>query len=69
MQTNSERRLWRQTGELRRSKRQSLGLTLGVVASRLGVSVPTVSRWERGRMRPNMTMERAWENALFKEVK
>lgn len=36
-----------------REVRQRLGLTQEQFASRLGVTFPTVNRWERGRTKPS----------------
>lgn len=38
-----------------RAWRQKAGLTLADVAERLGVSVPTVHRWEVGRADPRLS--------------
>jgi len=43
-----------QTGEARRL-RLAAGLSLGEVASEVGVGVPTVWRWENGQRRPRGT--------------
>ena len=39
--------------DLVREVRQRLGLTQEQFASRLGVTFPTVNRWERGRTKPS----------------
>lgn len=46
-----------------------MGLSKESLARRLGVSATTVTRWEHGVIKPNQTMERAWDDALFTEVK
>ena len=39
--------------DLVREVRQRLGLTQEQFASRLGVTFPTVNRWEKGRSKPS----------------
>lgn len=40
-------------GQLIRSLRQQLGLTQEQFAARLGVTFPTINRWENGRAAPS----------------
>lgn len=42
-----------QLPEVLRSRREELGLTQAHLASRLGVSQPTIHRWETGENEPN----------------
>ena len=48
-----------------REVRQRLGLTQEQFASRLGVTFPTVNRWERGRTKPSPMAQKL----LIKAVK
>ncbi|MGB9610593.1 MAG: helix-turn-helix domain-containing protein [Bryobacteraceae bacterium] len=41
------------TAELVRELRHRLGLTQEKMAARLGVTFPTINRWENGRARPS----------------
>lgn len=41
-------------GEALRTRRKELGFTLEYVAEKMGVDVPTVSRWENATRLPNM---------------
>jgi len=47
-----------------RQRRIACGLTLEDVAQAAGVRAATVSRWERGVIRPHAIMVRAWIEAL-----
>ena len=62
------KRGWSVEAKRRRERRLKMDLTLGTVADRLGVWASTIYRWERGAIRPNQTMERAWDAALYREV-
>src|SRR6266545_6442085 len=44
---------WEEAGRRMRQGRQGAGLTQEQTAHRLGVSHVTVSRWDRGKLRPN----------------
>ena len=44
---------WEQAGRMMKQGRQGAGLTQEQTAHHLGVSHVTVSRWDRGRLRPN----------------
>jgi len=68
MQTKYAPRTWRTTAANLKKRRLGLDLTLEDVARRLDVTPPTVHRWERGVIKPNATMLRAWEAALFREA-
>jgi putative transcriptional regulator len=41
------------TAQLVRDLRQRLGLTQEKMAARLGVTFPTINRWENGRAKPS----------------
>jgi putative transcriptional regulator len=41
------------TGDLVRQLRTRLGLTQEKLAARLGVTFPTINRWENGRAKPS----------------
>ena len=41
------------TAQLVRDLRQRLGLTQEKMAPRLGVTFPTINRWEKGRAKPS----------------
>lgn len=41
------------TGDLERQLRTCLGLTQEKLAARLGVTFPTINRWENGRANPS----------------
>ncbi len=41
------------TAQLVRELRQRLGLTQEKMAARLGVTFPTINRWENGRAKPS----------------
>lgn len=43
----------RRTAHLIRELRNRLGLTQEKMAARLGVTFPTINRWENGRARPS----------------
>ena len=43
----------KQSAQLMRAVRKSLGLTQEKMAARLGVSFPTINRWENGRSQPS----------------
>jgi len=43
----------RGTGHLIRELRNRLGLTQEKMAARLGVTFPTINRWENGRAKPS----------------
>jgi transcriptional regulator with XRE-family HTH domain len=60
---------WRRRAETRRKKRRSLDLSLELVAERIGVSAPTVHRWERGAIKPHSDLAQKWDDALFVEAK
>jgi DNA-binding transcriptional regulator YiaG len=62
-------RAWKKEAKARASKRESFGLSQGVIANRIGVSVATVCRWERGVVKPRLALERAWEAAIYLEAK
>lgn len=44
--------------ETLRERRTSQGLTMGALASMVGVSVATVSMWEQGKHRPSLAWDR-----------
>jgi transcriptional regulator with XRE-family HTH domain len=44
---------WEHAGRMMRQGRQGAGLTQEQTAHQLGVSHVTVSRWDRGKLRPN----------------
>jgi putative transcriptional regulator len=52
------------TGELVRELRNFLGLTQEKMAARLGVTFPTINRWENGRARPSPLALRQIEDLL-----
>lgn len=43
----------RETSDLIRELRSRLGLTQEKMAARLGVTFPTINRWENGRSKPS----------------
>lgn len=47
-----------------KERREKLGITLEVVAAKVGVTPATISRWERGKMVPHRVMLREWSKAL-----
>jgi transcriptional regulator with XRE-family HTH domain len=47
---------WEEAGRWMRQGRQGAGLTQEQAARQLGISHVTVSRWDRGRLRPNPRM-------------
>jgi transcriptional regulator with XRE-family HTH domain len=49
---------WEEAGRRMRQGRQGAGLTQEQAAHHLGVSHPTVSRWDRGKLRPNPSLLR-----------
>jgi transcriptional regulator with XRE-family HTH domain len=49
---------WEEAGRMMRQARQGAGLTQDQTASHLGVSHVTVSRWDRGKLRPNPVLLR-----------
>jgi transcriptional regulator with XRE-family HTH domain len=49
---------WAEAGRMMRQARQGAGLTQEQTASHLGVSHVTVSRWDRGKLRPNPVLLR-----------
>ena len=55
-------------GEFVRDLRARRGLTQGRLAAELGVSYPTVSRWERGKSRPNSSAAFAILNQYMNRV-
>ncbi len=46
--------------------RLKLGLTQQELAHRVGVALPTVSRWENGKGKPSKLAQRAIENLIKK---
>lgn len=52
------------TKETLRARRRRKDLTLAQVARRVGVSIASVSAWERGERRPKDKHAKAWEKAL-----
>jgi len=47
-----------------RAKRRKLNLTLAQVARRVGVSIASVSAWERGERFPKVSHARVWVRAV-----
>jgi len=64
----TSKRLWAKEARLRRDRRVAIGLSQEVVGLRLGVSGATICRWENGAICPNLSMTRAWDDALFEEA-
>lgn len=44
--------------ETLRARRTTQGLSMGALASMIGVSVATVSMWEQGKQRPSLVWDR-----------
>lgn len=61
-------RTWKKAAATRAARRERLGISQELLASRLGVSDATISRWENGVIRPHPMLERAWDAALYKEA-
>lgn len=59
---------WRVRATRRAMRRIELLLSRTTVASRIGVAPTRLVDWERGKSRPNDKLERAWENALWREA-
>ena len=47
-----------------KARRKALGLNLEKLAVRIGVTGPTLWRWEEGRATPHRIMLARWEEAL-----
>jgi len=67
--TVSGRPAWRERAVWRQARREALGLSREAIAARLGVSVKRFGMLERGVNRPGDVIERAWDAALFKEIR
>jgi transcriptional regulator with XRE-family HTH domain len=52
------------TAQLVRDLRQRLGLTQEKMAARLGVTFPTINRWENGRAKPSPLAMKQIEDLL-----
>lgn len=61
-------RQWRIDAFARAQRRMELFLSLATVAERIGVPAATLARWEHGGVRPRGPMDRAWAEALWREV-